>query len=184
MRYVNHYQSPIGEIVLASDGEALTGLWFTGQKRCGACAGGECEERELPVFDRAKKWLDIYFSGKEPQFKVPVRLEGPEFQREVWRLLAEIPYGETTTYSVLAAAVAKRRGLARMSAQAVGGAIGRNPVAIVVPCHRVIGAEGGLVGYAGGLERKRTLLELEGSFNGVATTRRQGYRGACHQERK
>lgn len=161
MSCINHYNSPQGEIGLASDGEALTGLWFAGQKRGGGRADGECEERESPVFVRVKKWLDVYFSGREPEFKVPVRLEGTEFQCEVWRLLAEIPYGETATYGALAAAVAKRRGLARISAQAAGGAVGRNPVAILVPCHRVIGADGSLVGYAGGLDKKLALLQLE-----------------------
>ena len=161
MDYIAHYTSPLGGITLASDGQALTGLWFDGQKYFGASLSGERQERELPVFDRAAEWLDLYFSGRAPEFTPPLAMRTTPFRRAVWELLLTIPYGQTTTYGRLAAQIAQKRG--GMSAQAVGGAVGHNPISLIIPCHRVLGSDGGLTGYAGGLEKKRRLLALEGA---------------------
>lgn len=162
MQYTSTYQSPAGELLLACGQDGLTGLWFQGGRFCALGLEGENEARETPVLTQAKRWLDVYFSGREPDFTPPLHLTGTPFQRCVWALLREIPYGETTTYGELARRVAARRGLPRMSAQAVGGAVGHNPVSIIVPCHRVVGSGGSLTGYAGGLEKKLALLALEG----------------------
>ncbi len=153
--------SPLGGITLAGDGEALTGLWFDGQKCFPARLNADHEFRRLPVFSEAERWLNLYFSGSAPDFLPPLLLRGTAFQRMVWELLLAIPYGSTATYREIADTVARKMGKPRMSAQAVGGAVGRNPVSIIVPCHRVIGADGSLTGYAGGIERKRYLLQLE-----------------------
>ena len=162
MQYISHYASPLGGMLLAADDMGLTGLWFEGQKHFARRLDGAHEEREIPLFDEVKRWLDQYFSGSKPDFTPPLHLTGTAFERDVWEILCAIPYGETTTYGEIAAQLAKRRALAHMSAQAVGGAVGRNPVSIIVPCHRVLGADGSLTGYAGGLARKRRLLTLEG----------------------
>lgn len=162
MEYRFHLDSPLGGITLASDGEALTGLWFDGQKHFGAGLSGDTEERALPIFEETERWLQIYFAGAEPDFTPPLRPSGSSFQQEVWALLRQIPYGCTLSYGALAAQIAGRRGLARFSAQAVGGAVGRNPISILIPCHRVLGADGSLTGYAGGVEKKAALLRLEG----------------------
>lgn len=161
MQYVSHYASPLGDILLAADDVGLTGLWFEGQKDFARGLCGAHEAREIPLFGEVKRWLDLYFSGQEPDFMPPLHPIGSAFEQEVWAILREIPYGGTTAYGKIAAQIAERRGLAHMSAQAVGGAVGRNPISILVPCHRVIGASGSLTGYAGGLERKRALLALE-----------------------
>ena len=167
MDYITHYNSPLGGITLASDGKALSGLWFDGQKYFGSTMGAqtfssayqgrtlEYAPTELPFFDVARRWLDIYFSGRKPDFMPPVAFRGTAFQQRVWEALLTIPYGQTVTYGELA------RRLGCRSAQAVGGAVGRNPISIIVPCHRVVGASGALTGYAAGLDRKRTLLDLE-----------------------
>ncbi len=174
MQYTFRYASPLGGIRLSSDGEALTGLCFG---EGGIFAGGPGEGREekaLPVFGQAGRWLDIYFDGREPDFPPPLRLSGTPFRLAVWELLRQIPYGHTTTYGELAAGLARQRGLARMSAQAVGGAVGHNPLAILIPCHRVVGADGSLTGYAGGLRVKEALLRLEKAdirFPGEGTDR-------------
>ncbi len=162
MQYISHYHSPLGDILLAADSAGLTGLWFEGQKYFALYLDKEHEEKELPVFEEAKRWLDIYFSGKNPDFQVPLHFTGTDFQNEVWEILYAIPYGQTTTYGEIAAQLAKKRGLPRMSAQAVGGAVGHNEISIIVPCHRVVGASGSLTGYAGGIEKKVKLLEHEG----------------------
>ena len=161
MQYISHYTSPIGDILLAADDAGLTGLWFQGQKYFARGLEKEQEERNLPVFDQTKAWLDLYFSGKEPDFLPPLHLIGTDFQKQVWEILLAIPYGKTTTYGKIAGQIAQRRGLAHMSAQAVGGAVGHNPISIIVPCHRVKGADGSLIGYAGGIDRKQWLLNLE-----------------------
>ena len=164
MQYVNRYQSPIGKILLAADDTGLTGLWFEGQKYFGLYLDKEHEERELPVFEQAKQWLDVYFSGREPDFKVPLHFIGPDFQKEVWEILYSIPYGQTTTYGEIAKQLAAKRGLKHMSAQAVGGAVSHNEISILVPCHRVVGTNGSLTGYAGGIDKKIALLKLEGAL--------------------
>lgn len=161
MQYTSSYSSPLGGILMAADGEGLTGLWFVGQKYFARTLGVNYEERALLIFDEAGRWLDEYFSGREPGFTPPLRLAGTPFQTEVWQLLLAIPYGHTVTYGQLARQLAARKGRARLSAQAVGGAVGRNPVSIIVPCHRVVGANGSLTGYAGGTDKKAALLRLE-----------------------
>ncbi len=161
MLYTRRYSSPLGEMILASDGEALTGLWFEGQKAPVDLSQAREAEETLPVFARTLRWLETYFSGSAPDFTPPLRLEGTAFRKAVWALLLELPYGRTTSYGALADRLAARLGLPRTSARAVGGAVGANPIALIVPCHRVVGADGSLTGYAGGLERKRRLLELE-----------------------
>ena len=144
-------------MTLASDGEALVGLWFDGQKHFGASLDGAHMEKRLPVFDQADQWLNVYFSGREPDFTPLLRPRGTAFQQAVWRRLLEIPYGRTVTYGEIAAAL----GLPPGSARAVGGAVGRNPISLIIPCHRVVGADGSLTGFAGGVERKTRLLALE-----------------------
>lgn len=158
MHYLSRYSSALGEILLSADETGLTGLWFEGQKNLPQNAYPEVE---TPILRAAKDWLDRYFSGQAPELTVPLHPTGTAFQLEVWQLLCAIAYGQTTTYGEIAAQIAKRRGIANMSAQAVGGAVGRNPIAILIPCHRVLGADGSLTGYAGGLNRKIKLLELE-----------------------
>ena len=166
MKYTYHYDSPLGGITMASDGESLSGLWFDGQKYFGAGLAADEEEQTesgeiLPVFEETKKWLDIYFDGKEPDFTPRLHLQGSPFRMEVWEILLKIPYGKTTTYKEIAERVAAQRGIPSMSAQAVGGAVGHNPVSIIVPCHRILGTDGSLTGYAGGVEKKNSLLSLE-----------------------
>lgn len=164
MEYTHDYSSPLGKIVLAADGQALTGLWFEGQKYFADKLDQNHEERDLPVFERAKQWLAIYFSGKEPDFTPPLTLKGTSFQKEVWEALLTVPFGRTTTYAEIAKGMAKRRGLASMSAQAVGNAVAHNPISLIIPCHRVLGSDGSLTGYAGGLEKKEWLLAMERKF--------------------
>lgn len=161
MEYTHHYRSPLGGITLASDGEALTGLWFDGQKYFLSTLCKEHEEKELPVFEQVSQWLNLYFSGKEPCFTPLLNPKGTAFRKAVWDILLSIPYGQTLTYGEIADKIAKQRGLAQMSAQAVGGAVGHNPISIIIPCHRVVGTNGSLTGYAGGIERKVQLLTLE-----------------------
>ena len=161
MQYITHYQSPLGGITISSDGTALTGLWFDGQKYFASTLGADYKEKDLPVFTEAKRWLDIYFSGREPDFTPPLSLNGSAFRMAVWQILQSIPYGKTITYGDIAKQLAAQQGKARMSAQAVGGAVGHNPISIIVPCHRVVGAGGSLTGYAGGIDKKVQLLELE-----------------------
>ena len=161
MQYTSHYRSPIGNILLAADEIGLTGLWFEGQKYFALYLDKEHEEKEIPIFEKVKKWLDIYFAGKEPDFTVPLHFTGTDFQNEVWEILCAIPYGRTMTYGEIAKQVASKKGLPRMSAQAVGGAVGRNGISVIVPCHRVVGANGSLTGYAGGIDKKIKLLQLE-----------------------
>lgn len=163
MQYTSTYQTPVGKILLACDEAGLTGLWFEGGKYCALGLDREHEAREMPVFVEAKRWLDIYFTGREPDFMPSIHMIGSPFQLSVWELLRKIPYGKTTTYGEIARRLAADRGLAHMSAQAVGGAVGRNPISIMVPCHRVVGANGSLTGYAGGLQKKARLLAYEGA---------------------
>lgn len=161
--YSQHYQSPLGRITMASDGDALIGLWFDGQKYFADTVKGEMTEQDLPVFKETARWLDRYFSGQQPDFTPPIAFRGKvsEFRKEVWKLLLSIPYGQTTTYGEIARQISRQKGVSGMSAQAVGGAVGHNPISIIVPCHRVIGTNGNLTGYAGGIDKKVKLLELE-----------------------
>ena len=159
--YTLHYDSPLGGILLAADEAGLTGLWFEGQKYFAKILGPEQQERETPALQTAKRWLDVYFSGREPDFTPPLHPVGSPFRRAVWELLLQIPYGQTTTYGALAQQLAAKQGKTRMSAQAVGGAVGHNEISIIIPCHRVVGTSGSLTGYAGGIEKKVRLLQLE-----------------------
>lgn len=182
MYSICHYNSPLGGMTLACDEEGLTGLWFDGQKYFGSgilkdedlkgeaskvnalkdgCVPGKTKAKKPSVPEQTVKWLDIYFSGREPDFTPPLHLTGSEFRLAVWELLLGIPYGQTTTYKELAGRIAEQRGIKTMSAQAVGGAVGHNPISIIVPCHRVLGTDGSLTGYAGGIDKKISLLTLE-----------------------
>lgn len=160
MDYTNTWSSPLGTLTMASDGEALTGLWFAGQRHFGDTLGQETVEAELPVFAQTVRWLELYFGGQVPDFTPALCLRGTAFRRRIWDLLLQIPYGQTTTYGALAGLSAKQPGAGQL-ARAVGGAVARNPVSLIVPCHRVLAADGSLTGYAAGLERKAALLELE-----------------------
>ena len=154
------YFSPIGQLLLTADDTALVALHFCDEGRPCLLADDEaCNDNA--TLQTAKQWLDVYFSGQEPSFMPPLRPVGTAFQQEVWQLLRAIPYGKTTTYGEIAATLAARRGIPRMSAQAVGGAVGRNPLSIFIPCHRVVGSGGKLTGYSGGLEKKQFLLSNE-----------------------
>lgn len=163
MTYTQTYSSPLGELLLSADDMGLSGLWFAGQRYFARTLPPGAVPRETPVLTASKRWLDCYFSGAHPDFLPPLHLIGTDFQQAVWNLLLEIPYGQTVTYGALARTLAQQLGKPAMSAQAVGAAVGRNPVSIIVPCHRVVGANGNLTGYAGGVERKRFLLNLEGA---------------------
>lgn len=161
MKYTNHYESPLGGITLASDGEALTGLWFDGQKYFGGTLEEGCEQKELPVFEQTHQWLDIYFCGKDPGFIPPLVIKTTPFRKAVWEILLQIPFGKTMTYGEIAGKIAKQKGLKKMSAQAVGSAVGHNAISLIIPCHRVVGAGGSLTGYAGGMDKKVQLLSME-----------------------
>ena len=161
MVYTYRYTSPLGSITLAGNEESLTGLWFDGQKYFPHKLISESIESELPIFKQTVKWLDIYFSGNIPDFTPSIYLNTTPFRKAVYDILLTIPYGQTMTYGEIANIIAEQNGVERMSAQAVGGAVGHNPVSIIIPCHRVVGVDGSLTGYAGGLDRKIELLKLE-----------------------
>ena len=167
MFYTTTYDSPVGELTLASDGTAVCGLWLAGQKYFGGSVSDPMEpDRDAAGFALLRNWLDAYFGGERPSVAgLALAPRGSAFRQEVWKLLLEIPYGQTTTYGSLADRLRATRG--RASALAVGGAVGHNPISIVVPCHRVVGADGSLTGYAGGIERKLWLLEHEGVDTGA-----------------
>ena len=153
------YNSPLGYLHLQSDGESLIGLTFSD------CLNKSHKDKEEPcnALKKTIKWLDIYFSAEIPTFMPPIKIQsGSAFAREVWELLLQVPYGQLSTYGALAKQIAQRYNIAKMSAQAIGRAVGSNPIAIIIPCHRIIGANKNLVGYAGGLEKKITLLQIEG----------------------
>ena len=163
MYYSTNYISPLGKILLASDGNNLIGLWFEEQKYYAATIKENiADNSQLPVFNITKKWLDRYFNGEEPNIsELPLSPKGGEFRKIIWDILSEIPYGKTITYGEIAEKAAKKMGKERMSSQAVGGAGGHNPISIIIPCHRVVGKNGSLTGYAGGIDKKIKLLELE-----------------------
>lgn len=165
MKYGTHYDSPLGDILLLADEKGLTGLWFDGGKYQVDAPGADYREKKLSYFEETKSWLDIYFAGREPDFMPMFHITGSDFQIAVWDILQKIPYGEITTYGAIAKEIATQRGIPRMSAQAVGGAVGHNKISILIPCHRVMGSDGSLTGYGGGLEKKIALLQLEGICN-------------------
>ena len=161
MTFIQHYNSPLGGILLAADETGLTGLWFEGQKYFARSLPAGYTEQNTPALSEAKRWLEVYFTGKKPDFMPPLHIVGSAFRRAVWEILLQIPYGKTTTYGEIARQLAKKQKLPRMSAQAVGGAVGHNEISIIIPCHRVVGTNGSLTGYAGGIDKKIKLLELE-----------------------
>lgn len=165
MFYSTHYSSPVGSIMLASDSENLVGLWIEGQKDFAAgIKGAHTKRDDCPVLLAAKKWLDAYFHGQRPGISdLPLAPAGGKFRKQVWEILCAIPYGQTITYKEIASEMATRMKKASMSAQAVGGAVGHNPISIIIPCHRVVGSNGSLTGYAGGIEKKIKLLKHEGA---------------------
>ena len=158
------YSSPVGMLTIASDGKNIVGLWIDGQKYFGeSIPENMVKKDDLPVFDSARNWLDRYFNGERPEAaELPLRPMGSSFRQEVWNMLCDIPYGKIITYGEIAETIAAKRGLNNMSGQAVGGAVGHNPVSIIIPCHRVVGTGGSLTGYAGGIDIKVKLLEHEG----------------------
>jgi methylated-DNA-[protein]-cysteine S-methyltransferase len=164
MFYSTRYTSPLGEMTLVSDGNNLVGLWIEGQKYFAATVKGEMTEKpQLGILTKTKKWLGAYFAGKKPAIsELSLAPQGSEFRKAVWEILCEIPYGQCITYGDIARKIAVDRSKAGMSSQAVGGAVGHNPISIIIPCHRVVGSNGSLTGYAGGISRKVKLLELEG----------------------
>ena len=156
MTYTYHYDSPLGGITLSSNGTELTGLWFDGQKYF-----GDTLPKENCILKDALRWLDIYFSGKAPDFTPSLCMQTTPFRKSVWEIMLTIPFGKTMTYGEIADRIAKQKGLSKMSAQAVGGAVGHNSISLIIPCHRVVGTNGSLTGYAGGIEKKVQLLTLE-----------------------
>ena len=183
MVYTTDYQSPLGTIFLAADEKGLTGLWLEGQKYYAAqIKKEECRQEKTPVLKDAERWLDIYFQGKEPDFMPALHPVGTEFQSAVWEILRRIPYGRTITYGEIAGQLAAQRGVKKMSAQAVGGAVGHNKISIIIPCHRVVGSNGSLTGYAGGIDKKIALLKLEKTdMTGFLFRRRERH---CRKKRK
>ncbi len=161
--YTQIYNSPLGKILIAANEAEICGIWFYGQKHFAAGLSSNNTNMKTAVINNAIEWLDIYFSGKKPDFMPKIHLNGTSFQREVWNILLEIPYGQITTYGMIAQKIALRHGLCKMSAQAVGNAVSRNRISMIVPCHRVLGCNYKLTGYAGGIDKKLALLKLEGT---------------------
>ena len=168
MKYEDHYSSPLGEMLMEADEDGLTGLWFCDQKTEEKIESSEkkktCDEAVQSVFSDTKRWLDLYFSGKDPGFAPKLHTNGSPFQQRVLQILCDIPYGRTKTYKEIADQIAAERGIKKMASQAVGGAVGNNPISLIIPCHRVVGAHGNLTGYGGGMDRKEALLRLEGAY--------------------
>jgi len=161
MVYTCTYRSKLGDILLAADEVGLMGLWFEGQKYFANTLPRECISQETPVLTQAKTWLDLYFSGQNPTFTPPLHPAGSFFRQAVWKILLQIPYGHTMTYGEIARELAEKQKRSHMAAQAVGGAVGHNEISIIIPCHRVVGSNGSLTGYAGGIDKKIALLQLE-----------------------
>ena len=161
--YAMRYDSPVGQLLVVEKEKALAGLWIEGQKYYPVFRPGELQERaDSDTLNHVKDWLDRYFAGKRPSIgELPLAPSGTEFRMAVWKLLCEIPYGEVVTYGEIAGKITSQRGTGKTSARAVGGAVGHNPISIIIPCHRVMGADGSLTGYAGGVEKKKKLLEIE-----------------------
>jgi methylated-DNA-[protein]-cysteine S-methyltransferase len=162
MEYVYRIKSPVGILTVSSDGKSVSGLWIEGQKYFAGTLGKDVLEQNLPIFENVQKWLGIYFSGKEPDFMPPLMPKGSPFQKSIWNILCKIPYGQTTSYGEIAKQFELENKGKSTSARAVGSAVGHNPVSILIPCHRVIGKNGDLTGYAGGINIKLKLLQMEG----------------------
>ena len=161
-RYCCYLDTPLGKALASAEEGALVGFWFVGQKYYPKNAESWPEKSGAPVFNALQNWLDGYFAGKNPAMGLKCAPRGTSFQKSVWDILLKIPYGKLATYGAIARQLAEREGKASMSAQAVGGAVGHNPISLLIPCHRVLGSNGDLTGYAGGLDKKRALLKLEG----------------------
>ena len=161
MIYKTHYDSSLGGMLLSADDKGLTGVWFDGQKYFGDTLAKDCEEKRLPILEQTVRWLEIYSRGQAPDFTPPLYMQTTPFRKAVWEIMLAIPFGKTMTYGEIAERIAKQKGLSKMSAQAVGGAVGHNSISLIIPCHRVVGTNGSLTGYAGGLEKKIKLLTLE-----------------------
>ena len=161
MEYIYNIDSPLGVLTVSSDGVNITGLWIERSRYFGSTIKPGAEIKSLPVFKQAEKWLDIYFSGSEPNIKLPLAPVGTQFRQKVWQLLMNIPYGTVTTYGAIAKQISEGKKDYRMAAQAIGGAVGHNPISIIIPCHRVVGSNGSLTGYGGGINKKVQLLQLE-----------------------
>jgi len=161
MQYTTQFDSPLGKMLLAADEKGITGLWFYGEKYFADGLAREHKEEITPALKKALQWLKLYFDGKKPQFMPPIHMMGTIFQMSVWNILQTIPYGKTTTYGAIAKKIAAKRGTKQMSAQAVGGAVGHNKISILIPCHRVLGSNGDLTGYAAGIDKKKALLQIE-----------------------
>lgn len=159
-KFILPYESPLGRLILASDGEHLTGLWIEGQKYFGSTLQDDVCQKELEIFKETSQWLDKYFTGERSDVTPKLKVSGSAFRQRVWEILRTVPYGETTTYGSIARQMEQENGK-RVSAQAVGGAIGHNPLMLVIPCHRVIGSDGSMTGYAGGIDKKIWLLNHE-----------------------
>ena len=159
--FESRLHSPLGEVRLRSDGESLTGLWFVGQVNDAKDIDDIEIKNDLPIFGQVESWLESYFSGKQTSITIPLQPKGTSFQQRVWQILQEISYGKTMTYGEIAQRIAKEKGVETFSAQAVGQAVGKNPISILIPCHRVLGKNGALTGYAGGVHRKEQLLRIE-----------------------
>jgi methylated-DNA-[protein]-cysteine S-methyltransferase len=164
MEYIHKIKSPLGQLTVSSDGQNISGLWIEGQKYFAKTLEKDVLEQNLPVFETLEKWLALYFSGGEPDFMPPLNPRGSPFQKSVWNNLCKIPYGQTTSYGELAKQFDRENKGKHTSPRAIGGAVGRNPISILIPCHRVIGKNGSLTGYAGGIAAKTMLLKLEGNF--------------------
>ena len=161
LQYINYYSSPLGNILLSADDGGLTGLWFEQQRHFATFLTGCEQTANLHVFNEVRCWLDAYFSGRNPDFTPQLHMIGTGFQQSVWRILLTIPYGQTVTYGQIAEKLEAERGVLKMSARAVGSAVGHNHISLIIPCHRVVGSNGNLTGYAGGIERKVALLKIE-----------------------
>lgn len=159
MDHIHHYQSPLGRLTLKSNGQALTGLCFDDTAKTDA----KSAQKDLPIFNQADKWLDLYFSGTAPDFTPPIFINVTPFAKAVLEITLTVPFGQTTTYGKIASQIAKQKGIKKMSAQAVGGALKRNPISLIIPCHRVIASNGNLTGYAAGINKKIRLLKHEQS---------------------
>jgi methylated-DNA-[protein]-cysteine S-methyltransferase len=162
MEYIHRVESPVGTLTISSDGKNVSGLWIAGQKYFGKTLEKNAAEQNLPIFECVEKWLDIYFSGKEPDFMPPLMPGGSVFQKSIWAVLCKIPYGRTISYGEAAKQFEMENKGGHTSPRAAGSAVGRNPISILIPCHRVLGKRGDLTGYAGGIEIKRKLLRIEG----------------------
>lgn len=177
MDYTRHYISPLGDLLLSSDGERLTGLWLAGQAHYAATLAPAHRAGDTPALREAGRWLDQYFSGEKPEHTPPLGLRGSPFRRAVWQALLAIPYGQVRTYGEIARQLAAVGDAPRPCPRAVGGAAGHNPISLIVPCHRLVGADGRLTGYAGGVERKKWLLEMEGACLPALNQNAGGSRG-------